>query len=160
MLVASTECVGDTFLMMRSINLNRKDDFTAVLVINQTDTILVSLRGELGKLGVTILDRTEMDLPIMQKLIGESVGQNRAAPAAEAEIGAQGVRARIEDFVESSPVLPVLPRLYQQIARLAVDPNSDIKKWASFIKMDPMSCAAIYRHARTRNTALKGGLIR
>ena len=62
------------------------------------------------------------------ELVCESVGQNRAAPAAEAEIGAQGVRARIEDFVESSPVLPVLPRLYQQIARLAVDPNSDIKK--------------------------------
>jgi len=158
MLVTSTECVGDTFLMMRSINLNRKDDFTAVLVINQTDTIPVSLRGELEKLGVTILDRTEMDLPTMQKLIGESIGQGHAPSAAEAEIGPQGVRARIEDFVESSPILPVLPRLYQRIARLAVDPNSDLKKWASFIKMDPMGCAAIYRHARTPQYGFEGRL--
>ena len=81
LLVTSTDCVGDTYLMMRSINRNRKGDFGTVLVTNPTDVIPADLRTELEKLGVAIQDRKQMDLPTMQQLIGEWVKSSQVPVA-------------------------------------------------------------------------------
>lgn len=148
LMLTSTDCSGDAYLLMRSININKKDDFATVLVCGEKDNMPASVKAELEKLEVAVYQRAELDESLLREIIDEHVvKQVRYGESAEGTPEERAHR-RLEDGLERIDYLPVLPQVYQKIIKLAYNEDSDLREWAQVIKIDPLTCSVVLRQAR------------
>jgi putative nucleotidyltransferase with HDIG domain len=149
LMLTSTDCGGDAYMLMRSVNINKKDDFATVLVCGKNDNIPNSVKAELEKMDVTVYQRSELDDQVLKEIIDEHViKQVQYGEGADGTPG-QRARRRLTDGLAGIDHLPVLPQVYQKVIKLAYNERSDMRDWAQAIKVDPLTCSIILRRARS-----------
>ena len=147
--IISTECSGNSTMLMRLLNVNKKEGLSSLLICDQIGSIPLQHQAALDKSGVEISKRRGMTLEKLRTLIEENiVGGQKDSSAAE-ELSPEEIRQRITKDLDTMATLPVLPQVYQKIMSLADDPDSELKDWSEAIKLDSMSCAVILRRARS-----------
>ena len=152
LILLSTQCRGNPTLIVRLFTINRKDELPMFLVYSRPDDVSATHREGLRKLGVRMIHRQKFDRERMQKLITRYVlGRLEQSGEAHREkaLTPEEVHGRITKDVETMSSLPPLPQVYEKISVLSKDPQSDIKDWIKAVKLDPMTCATILRHANS-----------
>ena len=159
LVLLSTRCDGNPILVVRLFSINRRDDIPIGMVYNHPDEIPPQLRKGFKKLGVRLVNRAKFDSTRFQALIDQYVlgrapkknKKTNGKPPSPKEI-----HGRILDDIESMTTLPTLPQVYEKILSLSRDAGSDLKQWIDVIKVDPMTCAAIFRHINSLNYGFEG----
>jgi HD-like signal output (HDOD) protein/DNA-binding response OmpR family regulator len=161
LLLISPQCRGNPLLIVRLFTINRKEDLPVFLVCKHPDEISETHREGLKRLGVKTIRRANLDRGRIQKLLDKYVvGKLEKiieTPAEEAP-APEVISQRIRDDIEAMTSLPPLPQVYQKISSLAKDPQSKLTDWGKIIKLDPMTCATILRHANSISSGFKGDI--
>lgn len=145
----SADCIGATSLHLRLLEINKNSGMTIVIVCDDPSEIPADIRAVINTLGFAICTRDELDRDRLRQLIGRQVAAGKDALAELGIPSAQTIRRRIEEDLETVTALPTLPRVYQKIVQLSLDPDSDLAEWIDVLKIDPMACATIIRHAHS-----------
>ena len=146
--IISSECGANSTMLIRLLNINKKEGLKSLLICDQLGSIPLQHQAALAKTGVEIAKRQGMSLDRLRTLIDESIIADQDS-SAEGEVSPAEIRQRITKDLETMATLPVLPQVYQKIMSLADDPDSEIKDWSEAIKLDSMSCAVVLRRARS-----------
>lgn len=149
--LVSTSCRGNPTLMARLFAINRgRRTPPLYLVYDEAQEISEVHRKGLRDLGVRTLRRSLIDRERMAQILSRFLQVSPAeAEAAEPELAPQQIRSRIVDDIETMAALPPLPQVYERISALARDPASDLREWIGVLRVDPMTCATILRHANS-----------
>ena len=160
LVMLSTQCHGNPILIVRLFTINHREQIPIVLVYNHTNEISPAYREGFKKLGVRLISRTKFTRERFQTLIDQYVLQlkptKKQRPANE--LTPQALRQQIIEDIEVMTTLPTLPQVYDKILRLSQEPKSDLKDWIAAIKVDPMTCAAIFRHINSLNYGFDGAI--
>jgi len=158
LVMLSTQCSGNPILIVRLFTINHRDQIPIVLVYNHASEIQPAYREGFKKLGVRLISRSKFTRERFKTLIDQYVLQlkptKKQRPATE--LTPQALRQQIIEDIEVMTTLPTLPKVYDKILQLSQDPKSDLKTWIAAIKVDPMTCAAIFRHINSLNYGFEG----
>ncbi|MFT5086936.1 MAG: two-component system chemotaxis response regulator CheY [Planctomycetota bacterium] len=158
LVMLSTQCSGNPILIVRLFTINHRDHIPIVLIYNHAGEIKPAYRDGFKKLGVRLISRSKFTRERFKMLIDQYVLQlkpsKKTRPATE--LTPQNLRQKILEDIEVMTTLPTLPKVYDKILRLSQDPKSDLKEWIAAIKVDPMTCAAIFRHINSLNYGFDG----
>ncbi|MFT5378457.1 MAG: two-component system chemotaxis response regulator CheY [Candidatus Latescibacterota bacterium] len=158
LVMLSTQCSGNPILIVRLFTINHRDHIPIVLIYNHAGEIKPAYRDGFKKLGVRLISRSKFTRERFKMLIDQYVLQlkpsKKKRPATE--LTPQNLRQKILEDIEVMTTLPTLPKVYDKILRLSQDPKSDLKEWIAAIKVDPMTCAAIFRHINSLNYGFDG----
>ncbi len=149
LVLVSSDFVDETPLQLRLLEINKKSGMTIGIVCDGAAEISYGSRREIDRLGLPILRRDELGGERLRQLIGIGGSLSKGAPDDQATLSAREIRQRIEGDFATATALPTLPRVYQKIIQLSLDPNSDFAEWIGVLKIDPMACATIIRHAHS-----------
>jgi DNA-binding response OmpR family regulator len=159
LVLLSTRCNGNPILIVRLFSINRSDEIPIGIVYDHPDEIPAQMRKGLKKLGVRLVNRSKFDASRFQALINQFVlgkAPKKKKRADEQALAPKEMHARILDDIEEMTTLPTLPQVYEKVLSLSRDPKSDLKAWIVVIKVDPMTCAAIFRHINSLNYGFDG----
>ena len=159
LVLLSTRCAGNPILVVRLFSINRRDEIPIGIVYNHPDEIPAQLRKGFKKLGVRLVNRAKFDSTRFQALIDQYVlgrTPKKKKRADEKAPSPKLIHARILDDIESMTTLPTLPQVYEKILSLSREAKSDLKQWIDVIKVDPMTCAAIFHHINSLNYGFEG----
>lgn len=155
LLMLSAELPGDSVVLARLASISRRSDLRVILVCEGPGTIPTKVRSGLEQLGVALLERRGLDAEGLEQLFNEYFGA--VSPRIPGKLASPAeIRNRIENDIRSMVNLPVLPQVYNQIATLDRDPQSDIRDWISAIEVDPLSRAQIIHRARSPLYGFRG----
>jgi HD-like signal output (HDOD) protein len=158
LVMLSTQCSGNPILIVRLFTINHRDQIPIVLIYNHAGEIKPAYRDGFKKLGVRLINRSKFTRERFKMLIDQYVFQlnpsKKKRPATQ--LTPQNLRQQILEDIEVMTTLPTLPKVYDKILRLSQDPKSDLKEWIAAIKVDPMTCAAIFRHINSLNYGFDG----
>jgi DNA-binding response OmpR family regulator/HD-like signal output (HDOD) protein len=159
LIMMSTRCRGKPILLVRLFTINRREDLPVFLIYDRRDDILPDERKALKKLGVRMLKRANLGRERLRRLFDNHLIKRlrlRALTPVDPSSEGRGLRSRIITDIEAMTTLPALPRVYEHILTLSRDPESDLKNWIKFIKVDPMTSAVIIGHANSLSYGFKG----
>ena len=160
LILLSAKCHGNPTLVARLFMINRQDDLPFFLVYDRPDDISSTHRDGLKRLGIKTINRSKLDGERIPRLIDQYMVDKREKKAAVTEtekpLSPQQVQGRIVADLETMTNLPPLPKVYEKIVALSKDPESDLKDWIKAIKVDPMTCTTILRHANSLSYGFKG----
>ncbi len=158
LVMLSTQCGGNPILIVRLFTINHREQIPIVLVYNHANEISTAYRDGFKKLGVRLISRSKFTSERFKKLIDQYVLQLRPSKEQRPanELSPQELRQQVIEDIEVMTTLPTLPQVYDKILRLSQDPKSDLKHWIAAIKVDPMTCAAIFRHINSLNYGFDG----
>ena len=156
LVLVSTECSGNSFLMVRLININKSNHFSVCLVCDNLGDVPLLYRNELNALNVKIYERKSLNAALWDRLLDQHTGRQEEQRPDIKTLSPTEIRQYILRDLESMETLPILPAVYQKITTLAEDPDSDVKEWAGAIKVDPMSCAVVFRLAHSSEYGFQG----
>ena len=162
LIMLSTRCPGKPILLVRLFAINRRTDMPIFLIYDHRDDLTPEERSGLKNLGVKLLKRGSLDKERLVRLFNRHVvgkARRQAKVPAPRPLSPDELRARIIEDLESMKILPSLPQVYERILTLAKDPDSDLKEWIRTIRLDPMTCAVILRHANTLSYGFKGRIV-
>ena len=162
LILLSTQCPGNPMLIVRLFAINRKEDLPVFLVFNHPEEISAKQRKGFKTLGVRTIKRSNLDGPRWRKLIDRYIVETSEKPVEAAEektLSPQEIHGRILQDIEGMTSLPPLPQVYEKISALSRDPQSDLKEWIEVIKLDPMTCATILRHANSLSHGFRGEVV-
>jgi HD-like signal output (HDOD) protein len=158
LVMLSTQCSGNPILIVRLFTINHRDQIPIVLIYNHAGEIKPAYRDGFKKLGVRLINRSKFTRERFKMLIDQYVFQlnpsKKKRPATQ--LTPQNLRQQILEDIEVMTTLPTLPKVYDKILRLSQDPKSDLKEWIAAIKVDPMTCAAIFRYINSLNYGFDG----
>jgi HD-like signal output (HDOD) protein len=154
-LLISTDCRGNSVLLLRLLSINKGKGLMPILICEQPDAIPKAHRRGFDHLKIPVWKRGELDGDKWHTLINDYVIPKTAAPPVE-RLTPDQIRQRIMEDLENMGSLPVLPQVYQRIIQLDTDPHSDIKEWGEAISRDPMSSALVIRRARSSAYGFQG----
>jgi hypothetical protein len=158
LVMLSTQCSGNPILIVRLFTINHRDQIPIVLIYNHAGEIKPAYRDGFKKLGMRLISRSKFTRERFKMLIDQYVFQfnpsKKKRPATQ--LTPQNLRQQILEDIEVMTTLPTLPKVYDKILRLSQDPKSDLKEWIAAIKVDPMTCAAIFRHINSLNYGFDG----
>ncbi len=158
LVLLSTQCQGNPILIVRLFTINHRDEIPIVLVYNHAEEIAPTQREGFKKLGVRLISRSKFTARSFKALIDQHILSlkpvKKVRPAAQ--MSPQELRQQILEDIEVMTTLPTLPQVYEKILQLSHDAKSDLKDWIAAIKVDPMTCAAVFRHVNSLNYGFDG----
>ena len=151
LILLSTGCRGNPTLIVRLLAINKSQDVAVMLVYDNPEDVPKTHRTGLRKLGVKTAKRSSLDTAKFTGLIENYVAQDRNATVRGKKevLTPQEIHRRVVNDLDTMTTLPPLPQVYERILLLSRDPDSDLHDWIKVIKVDPLSCAAILRHANS-----------
>jgi HD-like signal output (HDOD) protein/DNA-binding NarL/FixJ family response regulator len=150
LILLSTGCHGNPTLIVRLLAINKAEDVAVMLVYDKPDDVPKNHRTGLRKLGVKTAKRSSLDAAKFTGLIENYVARDKQAKAGKREVlTAQEIHRRVVNDLDTMTRLPPLPQVYERILLLSRDPDSDLHDWIKVIKVDPLTCAVILRHANS-----------
>ncbi len=151
LILLSTGCRGNPTLIVRLLAINKSQDVAVMLVYDNPDDVPKTHRTGLRKLGVKTAKRSSLDTAKFTGLIENYVAQDRNATVGGKKevLTPQEIHRRVVNDLDTMTTLPPLPQVYERILLLSRDPDSDLRDWIKIIKVDPLTCAAILRHANS-----------
>jgi DNA-binding response OmpR family regulator/HD-like signal output (HDOD) protein len=158
LILLSARCRGNPVLIARLFGINRKEDLPVYLVYDHPQDVSPEQQEGLRKLGMLPFARDSLDPPRLRKLIDRHVmGRSGAKPREPepAALSSEEIHGRILKDLNTMVSLPALPQVCEKIAALDRDPNSDMNDWIKVIRLDPMTCATILRHANSLSFGFK-----
>jgi HD-like signal output (HDOD) protein/CheY-like chemotaxis protein len=159
LILLSTHCSGNPILIVRLFTINHRDNVPVVLIYDRPEELSSAHREGFKKLGIKLISRSKFDASRFQALIDRCVAgiapSKPVAPEAEA-LSPREIHSRVLADIEAMTTLPTLPQVYEKIQTLSRDPKSDLKDWIEVIKIDPLTCAAIFRHVNSLSLGFQG----
>ena len=161
LILISARCPGKPILLVRMFTINRRDKLPVFLVYDHLDDIPKNQRQGLEELDVKLIERSALNREKFQELIDQYVqpqAKQKKLPDVPQEeaLPPQEIHDRIVRDIEVMTHLPPLPQVYRKILALSKKPESDLKNWIKVIRLDPMTCATILRHANSLSYGFRG----
>lgn len=141
--------------LARLASVNRRVDAHVLVTFGRRDEIPEKIRFGLERLDVTLLDRANLDASSLQQVATDLVLAGTRERPSELP-SPDEIRQRLRADVLTSVALPVMPKVFNSIAELARDPDSDISRWVEAIRADPLCSAQIVRRAHSPAYGFRG----
>lgn len=146
-LVVSAEIEGIcTLVRLTGINT---EELTIVFVCEALEDLPDEERAALQDLGVFVIERNELPRDSFERLFREFAVSQAYTPSRGGVPPREEIRRRVEADINNLVSLPVLPKVYLEIGKLDMDPESEILDWASVIDQDPLASAMVVRRAHS-----------
>lgn len=159
LVLLSMQCPGKPISTARLMTADEEDKFPVFLICDRIEDLSADQRHTLSKLNIKPIKRSAFSQDKFQELI-DQYNPERIEETPQIileEVPAkQGLHDRIVKDVETMTFLPPLPQVYQKILDLSKNAESDLKDWSSIIRLDPMTCATIIRHANSLSYEFEG----
>ena len=148
-LVVTTALSGSGLTLARLASINKRADLSVLLLHQGPDEISDRNRAGLERLGVQLFDRDRLDADAMEQVVTEHVvAKVYEGPPAELP-SPEEIRRRLDIDIRMTVTLPIMPQVFDQIVKLARDPDSEMQQWIDAIETDPLSRAVVIKRAHS-----------
>lgn len=142
--------------LARLVAVNKNYDVDLFVTCSRKADISDKIRDGLDRMEITLLERDRLDVDSVHQLVTEHLLAGAGAERPTELPSPEQIHKRLRLDILSSVSLPVMPKVFHDIAELARDPDSDIQKWIDIIQADPLSSAQVVRRARSPLYGFRG----
>ncbi|MBT3343692.1 MAG: HDOD domain-containing protein [Gemmatimonadetes bacterium] len=151
----SMRCHGNAIVTARLLKANRGKSLAIYIIEDQSGEVPSADREALKKLKIRVLRRDKATEKMPELMNLHLRGKVPSVARQEEETSPQAVKGRIVQDIDTMATLPALPEVYEKISAYSRDPASDMQDWIKVIKLDPLTCAMVLKHANSLSLGIK-----
>lgn len=156
LLLLSTRLPGGGVTLARLASINNRSAMRVMVLCDALDELSAKERSGLDRLGIYLIERHKFQTEELEQVINEFVFAKSINSAPIASLPPREIRNRLERDIQHMVDLPVLPQVYNRIAELDRDRDSEIGKWIQAIETDPLCQAQVIRRANSPMYGFRG----
>lgn len=142
--------------LVRLVAVNKVHEVNLFVTCKSKGDVPEKIRQGLDRMDITLLERDHLDADSVHQLATEHLLAATAHERPDELPSPEQIHRRLRTDILSSVTLPVMPKVFHDIAELARDADSDIRKWIDIIRADPLSSAQIMRRSRSPMYGFRG----